>query len=51
MAMAADGLQDDLAVSLAPAIVAENKQARGLGVDAVQSLITITQQSSDSEAL
>lgn len=28
-----------------------NKRARELGVDALQSLITITQQSSDSEAL
>ncbi len=49
--LAADVLQDDLAVSLARAIATANKRARELGVDALQSLITITQQSSNSEAL
>ena len=49
--LAADVLQDDLAVSLARAIAAANKRAHELGVNAVQSLITITQQSSNSEAL
>ena len=49
--LAADVLQDDLAVSLARAIAAANKRAHELGVNAVQSLITITQQSSKSEAL
>lgn len=51
VSLAADVLQDDLAVSLARAITAANKRAHELGVNAVQSLITITQQSSDSEAL
>ena len=36
-------LQDDLAVFLARAIAAANKQAREFGVDVSQSLITITQ--------
>ena len=49
--LAADVLQDDLAVSLARAIAAANKRAHELGVNAVQSLITITQQSSNSEEL
>jgi hypothetical protein len=49
--LAADVLQDDLAISLARAIAAANKRAHELGVNAVQSLITITQQSSNREAL
>ena len=49
--LAADVLQDDLAVSLARAIAAANKRAHELGINAVQSLITITQQSSNSNAL
>ena len=49
--LAADVLQDDLAVSLARAIATANKRARELGVDAGQSLITIIQQSSNGEAL
>jgi hypothetical protein len=36
-------LQDDLVVDLARAVAAANKQARALGVDVSQSLITITQ--------
>ena len=36
-------LHDDLAVFLARAIAAANKQAREFGVDVSQSLITITQ--------
>jgi hypothetical protein len=36
-------LQDDLAVFVACAVAAANKQARELGVDVSQSLITITQ--------
>jgi len=43
--LAADVLQDGIAVSLARAIAAANKRARELGVDALQSLITITQRS------
>ena len=36
-------LQDNLAVFLARAVAAANKQAREFGVDVSQSLITITQ--------
>jgi hypothetical protein len=43
--LAADVLQDDIAVSLARAIAAANKRARELGVDVLQTLITITQRS------
>ncbi|MBS1252720.1 MAG: hypothetical protein MAG451_01762 [Anaerolineales bacterium] len=39
----AEVLQDDIAVSLARVTAAANKHARELGVDVVQSLITITQ--------
>jgi len=38
-----DVLQDDLAVSLARVMATANKRARELGVDIVQSLVTITQ--------
>lgn len=41
--LTADVLQDDLAVSLARVLAAANKRARELGVDVLQSLITITQ--------
>ncbi len=41
--LTAEVLQDDIAVSLARVIAAANKRARELGVDVVQSLITITQ--------
>lgn len=51
VSLAADVLQDELAVSLARAMAAANKRAHELGVNAVQSLITITQQSSNGEAL
>ncbi|MCX7044122.1 MAG: hypothetical protein NTX50_01370 [Candidatus Sumerlaeota bacterium] len=36
-------IQDNLAVSLAQVMAAANKRARESGVDALQSLITITQ--------
>jgi hypothetical protein len=36
-------LQDDMAVALARVMAAANKRARELGVDIMQSLITITQ--------
>ena len=49
--LAADVLQDDIAVSLARAMATANKRARELGVDVLQSLITITQQVSDGIAL
>ncbi len=41
--LAADVLQDEIAVSLARVIASANKRARELGVDVPQSLITITQ--------
>ena len=37
-------LQDDLAVSVARVMATANKRARELGVDVIQSFITITQQ-------
>jgi len=41
--LSTDVLQDDIAVSLARVMATANKRARELGVDIVQSLITITQ--------
>ena len=41
--LTAEVLQDDIAVSLARVLAAANKRARELGVDVLQSLITITQ--------
>lgn len=41
--LAAEVLQDDLAVSLARAMAVANKKARELGIDVFQSLISITQ--------
>lgn len=46
----ADVLQDELAVSLACAIAAANKQALELGLNIRQSIITITQLT-DAETL
>ena len=40
----ADVLQDDMAVTLARVMATANKRARELGVDVLQSFITITQQ-------
>lgn len=42
--LTADVLQDDMAVNLARVMAAANKHARELGVDVVQSFITISQQ-------
>lgn len=42
--LSAEVLQDDLAVSLARAVAAANKRAREIGVDVLQSLISITEQ-------
>lgn len=42
-ALSPDVLRDDLAVSVARVLAAANKRARELGVDVLQSLITITQ--------
>ncbi len=44
-------LQDELAVSLARALAAANRRARELGVDVLQSLITITQQTLEGQLL
>ena len=41
--LAAEVLEDDIAVSLARAMAAANERARELGVDVLQTLITITQ--------
>ena len=41
--LSADVLQDDIAVALARVMATANKRARELGVDILQSLITITQ--------
>ncbi|MBN1312536.1 MAG: hypothetical protein JXB30_14065 [Anaerolineae bacterium] len=47
--LSADVLQDDLAVSLARVLAVANKRARELGVDVLQSIITITQHFDDGE--
>ena len=49
--LVADVLEDPVAVSLARAIATANKQARELGVNAEQCLITITQLLSDGGLL
>lgn len=41
--LSSDVLQDDMAVALARVMATANKRARELGVDIIQSLITITQ--------
>ena len=41
--LTADVLQDDLAMLLARVLATANKRARELGVDVLQSFITITQ--------
>lgn len=46
-----DVLEDNVAVSLARAMAAANKRARELGVDVVQSLVTITQQPVGDDSL
>lgn len=43
MALTADVLQDDLAVLLARVLATANRRAREMGVDVLQSIITITQ--------
>ncbi len=45
--LTAEVLQDDLAISLACAITAANKKAREIGVDILQSMISVTQQELD----
>jgi hypothetical protein len=46
-----DVLQDTIAVSLASVIAIANRRARELGVDVLQSLITITQHVSNGGVL
>lgn len=46
--LTAEILQDELAVSLASALTIANKKARQLGVDVLQSLISITQDTQNS---
>ena len=45
--LTADVLQDDIAISLARVMAAANKRAREMGVDALQSLITVSQRAFD----
>lgn len=47
--LTAEVIEDDIAVSVAQATAAANKRARELGVDVLQSLITITQRSSNDD--
>jgi len=47
--LTADVLQDEIAVSLARAMAVANRRARELGIDVLQSLITITQRSSNGD--
>ena len=42
-----DIMQDEIAISLARAMAVANKRARELGIEVVQTLITITQRSSN----
>ena len=49
--LTAEVLQDHVAVSLACTIATANKRARELGVDVIQSLITITQHISNGTLL
>jgi len=49
--LTAEVLQDDLAVSLARMLAAANKKARESGVDVPQSLITITQSSTNGDSI
>lgn len=43
--LTAEIFQDEIAISLTRAITVANKRARELGIDIIQSLIIITQQS------
>ena len=45
--LTAEVLQDDIAISLARVMTAANKRARELGVDGLQSLITVSQRAFD----
>ena len=45
--LSADVLEDHVAVSLARAMASANRRARELGVDVLESMISITQRSSN----
>lgn len=45
MKLMTEVLQDDLAISLACAVAVANKKAHDLGIDVLESLISITQRS------
>jgi hypothetical protein len=47
--LTAEVIQDDIAISVAQATAVANKRARELGVDVLQSLITITQRASNAD--
>ena len=49
--LTADVLEDQLAVSLARIVAAANKQAHQSGINAADSFITISQRSSNGEAI
>ncbi len=51
MTLTADVLEDPLAVSLARALAAANRRAQEVGVNALQSRITVTQQIADDASL
>jgi hypothetical protein len=51
VALTADVLQDELALSLACALAVANKRARESGIDVLQSLITITQRPVNGQLL
>src|SRR5574341_357720 len=47
--LTADVFEDAIAVSLARAMAVANKRARELGIDVLQSLITVTQRAFDDD--
>lgn len=49
--LAAEVLQDDLAVSLARAMARANQRARELGVDVLQSVISVSQRLTDEREI
>ena len=49
--LATEVLQDDLAVSLARTMAKANQRARELGVDVLQSVISITQRLTDEREI
>ncbi|MGI0015154.1 MAG: hypothetical protein ACREBU_17205 [Nitrososphaera sp.] len=49
--LTADVFEDEIAVSLARAMAIANKRARALGVDVLQTFITVTQRSFNGDFL